>query len=420
MSFETWYRRVHVTTNASLRFEDFIQLPSRSLKDYYQHIKQPMSITGFRKQTRGEHGRKDASFVSDFKSWASFEENISLLWENAYFYNDDDSEIFQVAKQLEAFTKAEIKKAKAVTNEPPQTKIKLKVSNDQPPPPSGKKITIHVAGRGGSTDSPAPATGQSNASKESEQPTPSAGTPRPAAVGNAPAMDRIRSTGSAASPVPSAVNGIKKEETARSSPAPTPAAQVNGSAPAVQVAAARPPAVSQPQFQPIPAAPPPVAAPKPPRPTYDARVRPAGKNSDDALIRSLKIQTYPHGSSDKGFTYNMLPSDRETNPSVTIQVPANHLRVQITPTVASFLMQQQRQYRLFVVVNRHVLSAAQEPNQGQQMPPNTTVFDAQLQSGIVNVIEVHVAAALPKGERTPAGDNFELEVFTVLTNVVRN
>lgn len=386
-----------------------------------------MSITSIRKQTRGEHGRKDPSFVSDFKSWASFEEAISLLWENAYFYNDDDSEIFQVAKQLEAFTKAEIKKAKAVVTEPVQTKIKLKVSSDQPPP-SGKKITIHVAGRGGSTDSPAPATGQSNISKESEQPTPS-GTPRPAAVtAIAPVMDRVRSTtGSAVSPAPSSLNGIKGEDTVRNSPVPTPASQVNGSTPAApaQPAAAAPPAAAaapaatnannarfEPTFQQA-------SPPQPPKPTYEARYRAAGKNAADALIKNVKIQTYPHGSTDKGFTYNMLPFDRETNPSVTIQVPANHLRVQITPTVASILTEQQRQYRLFVVINRHVLSA-QEPSQGQLLPPNTSVFDAQLQSGIVNVIEVHVAAALPKGEQTANGDNYELEVFTVLANVFRN
>lgn len=394
------------------RFEDFVQLPSRALKDYYQHIKQPMSITAFRKLTRGEHGRKDATFVSDFRSWAAFEESCSLLWENAYFYNDDDSEIFQVAKELEKFCKAEIKKAKDAVEEPPQTKIKLKVNNEQAAP-SSKKITIQVGNRGGSIESPAPTTARSLDSRDSEQPAPIAANSVQALSGTTPAVDRVRSI-SAASPAPSAPNGIKKEDTARSTPTPV-TAQANGTP-----AAARPAGLSTAQFQPIPQAQP--AAPVPPPvvgPNYNHRYRPEGKGARDALLTSLRVQAHPSPGSERGFTYTMLPKEREAAQSVTVHVPANQLRIQIIPTIAQSLQAHQRQYRVWVMVNRHVLNP-QQPPQGQMLPANASVFEAQLQAGIVNTIDVHIIAAVPKAQHLPSGEKFELEQYTMLANVIRN
>lgn len=82
-------------------FEEFLNLPSRSLQEYYQTIKHPLSIKKLQKLVKGIHGRKDNTGVSDFKSWAAFEERASLLWENAYFFNTDESDIFALAKELE-------------------------------------------------------------------------------------------------------------------------------------------------------------------------------------------------------------------------------------------------------------------------------------------------------------------------------
>lgn len=39
--------------------------------------------------------------MTEYKSWAAFEEKASLLWENAYYYNEDGSPIANMAKELE-------------------------------------------------------------------------------------------------------------------------------------------------------------------------------------------------------------------------------------------------------------------------------------------------------------------------------
>lgn len=78
-----------------------MNLPPRSLKDYYQVIKEPLSLKKLQKLVKGIHGRGERSGVTEYKSWAAFEEKASLLWQNAYFYNEDGSDIADMAKELE-------------------------------------------------------------------------------------------------------------------------------------------------------------------------------------------------------------------------------------------------------------------------------------------------------------------------------
>lgn len=76
-------------------------MPPRALKDYYRMISDPLSLKKLQKMVKGVHGRGDVSGVSQFKSWAAFEEKAKLLWENAYFYNEEGSDIFELAQDLE-------------------------------------------------------------------------------------------------------------------------------------------------------------------------------------------------------------------------------------------------------------------------------------------------------------------------------
>lgn len=46
-------------------------------------------------QSRSDNG------VSEFKSWAALEEKASLLWRNAYYYNEEGSDIYELARELE-------------------------------------------------------------------------------------------------------------------------------------------------------------------------------------------------------------------------------------------------------------------------------------------------------------------------------
>jgi hypothetical protein len=82
-------------------FEAFINLPPRSLKEYYKVISDPMSLRKLQRAVKGMHGRGGSTGISDFKSWAAFEEKAKLLWTNAYFFNEEGSEIYSVAQELE-------------------------------------------------------------------------------------------------------------------------------------------------------------------------------------------------------------------------------------------------------------------------------------------------------------------------------
>lgn len=64
-------------------------------------IAEPLSLRSFQKQVRGQHGRGGATYVSDFKSWTAFEDQASLIWKNAFHYNEDGSPIFEQAQELE-------------------------------------------------------------------------------------------------------------------------------------------------------------------------------------------------------------------------------------------------------------------------------------------------------------------------------
>ena len=49
---------------------------------------------------KGIRGRQAATGVSDFKSWAAFEEKASLLWTNAHYYNEEKSHVYEMASEL--------------------------------------------------------------------------------------------------------------------------------------------------------------------------------------------------------------------------------------------------------------------------------------------------------------------------------
>lgn len=82
-------------------FEPFINLPPRALKDYYRIVSDPLSLRKLQKIVKGTQSRHDTPGVSEFKNWAAFEERSQLLWENAYFYNEEGSEIYELARELE-------------------------------------------------------------------------------------------------------------------------------------------------------------------------------------------------------------------------------------------------------------------------------------------------------------------------------
>ena len=56
------------------------------------------------KLVRGVKGREKPTGISFFKSWQSFEDEMSYIWNNARQYNEDGSEISELASELEVST----------------------------------------------------------------------------------------------------------------------------------------------------------------------------------------------------------------------------------------------------------------------------------------------------------------------------
>lgn len=90
-------RSANVHYSEFQEFQPFVNLPPRSLNDYYQLIKKPMCLKLMIKRCRGQHGRDAATGVTDFKTWDAFEDEVSLIWQNAQTYNEDGSDMFQLA-----------------------------------------------------------------------------------------------------------------------------------------------------------------------------------------------------------------------------------------------------------------------------------------------------------------------------------
>ncbi|KAL5618241.1 hypothetical protein FOVSG1_000463 [Fusarium oxysporum f. sp. vasinfectum] len=395
-------------------FEAFINLPPRSLKEYFKVISDPMSIRKLQKAVKGFHGRGGSTGVSDFKSWAAFEEKAKLLWTNAYFYNEEGSEIYLVAQDLEKFFYDQLKQAQAVVTEPSQPKIKLKVGgSSETPTPGPKKITIHVGGQRDSADSPAPAQSK-EAITNGQTVNGTARTSAPAQAVN-PQLEKARSTSLSAvpSPSPSVQSALKAEEASRASPAVTsqpPSAAPNQATPAIPAAA--PVAVPAP----VPVAPPqPINNPLVNGYMDQKHPRRPGKGIDDALIESMKIQVHPTLQSHSPVLATIRPNPKEMEQAATLNLPPHLTRILAVTAIPSHL--QTRQYSLWTLVNKQPLKPIHHQAPGQL--PHERAFEAMLHPGL-NVLESHLIAAIPRDERVPGGPEVELEVFTISINVLRN
>ncbi|KAG9507974.1 hypothetical protein J7337_001531 [Fusarium musae] len=396
-------------------FEAFINLPPRSLKEYFKVISDPMSIRKLQKAVKGFHGRGGSTGVSDFKSWAAFEEKAKLLWTNAYFYNEEGSEIYLVAQDLEKFFYDQLKQAQAVVTEPAQPKIKLKVGgSSETPTPGPKKITIHVGGQRDSADLPASAQSKM-ALTNGQTVNGTARTSTPAQAVN-PQLEKARSTSLSAVPSPSPSvqsAALKADEASRASPAVAsqpPSAAPSQATPAVPAAA--PVAVPAP----VPVAPPqPITNPLVNGYMDQKHPRRAGKGIDDALIESMKIQVHPTLQSHSPILATIRPNPKEMEQSATLNLPPHLTRILAVTAIPSHL--QNRQYSLWTLVNKQPLKPIHHQAPGQQ--PHERAFEAMLHPGL-NVLESHLIAAIPRNERVLGGPEVELEVFTISINVLRN
>lgn len=391
-------------------FLDFINLPPRSFKDYFAVITEPLSLKGLQKLVKGIYGRASPTGISEFKSWAAFEEKASLLWNNAHYYNEEGSVIYDLATELKDCFEKELEQAKAVVQEPPQPpKIKLKVApgSETPSVTGPKKITIHVGGpRGSAAASPAPPTGQSVDSNHSYGAV-NGNRVVPSAVA-AISQDKARSLSASAAPSP-AFTQAKLEGGIQQSPVPLPPrAGMNGATMGPGTLTPQQPDSAALQNGHVP-----VVAPPLPPPIWDKIYRAPGRGLADALIHSILIRTHPSIPLERRFRLEVPAHPKLAQQNLTVHLPTNHSRLQLIPRLSPIMEQQQRQYRLFITINGSVVGRATPlPIPDDPLPVNAIVFDLPLQPG-TTVISVTMIAALPKGQKLSNGAECELERISI-------
>ncbi|KAH8744903.1 hypothetical protein F5883DRAFT_439487, partial [Diaporthe sp. PMI_573] len=393
-------------------FEPFINLPPKSLKDYYQLIDEPMSLKKLWRAIKGMVGRAGATGVSEFKSWAALEEKASLLWNNAFYYNEEGSEIFELAKELKDAFYEQLNEAKACVEEPPQPKIILRAPSAQTPQAQSgrpKRITIHVGGgREGSQGSPAPQASHPGPAQGPGDGAVNGATTRPAPVNPAAAnLAQVAGPGT-----PSAV--MKREDSNRASPTVAPPLN-NGYSSSAFRPVMLPPAGGLGQSAPQP------GPPNGHMPVYQQQAAAlydfTFRCLSEAILANLCLRTPPDNGAEKQFVFNVPPHPKLLQQSFTTNLAANQWKLQIVPRVSPALEQQQRPYKLYVVVNGQTLARG-VPTPRDAIQNGELLYDAQLHQG-VNTIVLQMIAALPKGQKLVNGSDAVVEKITILANVMK-
>lgn len=154
---------------------------------------------------------------------------------------------------------------------------------------------------------------------------------------------------------------------------------------------------------------------------YTLRVARAPTNTiagvKDALVTNLCLRTPLDNNPDRRFVFNVSPHPKLLQPSYTINLGPTQWKLQIIPRISPALEEQQRAYKMFVLVNGQ-LHGRGIPNPRDPILPGETLYDTQLHQG-TNTIVVQMIAALPKGQTLPNGSDAALEKITIFANVVR-
>jgi hypothetical protein len=229
------------------------------LKDYYEVIKKPVSLKSVQKLATGVHGRGAPTGITDFKSWDEFEEEVSYIWRNAQAYNEDVSEMNNLAIEFEDIFKARLAEAKAAIDEPRGPTLKLKThdpikirlntghaNSDARQPSSATPDPRSTPAGDQRPQTATSANGQAAQRQMSEQGTKNPfGASRSGSAAAVPVLaphgsERAASSASASSPPAATMtNGVKSESTAPLSmpPPSVTAARTHSGSPHPQAAA---------------------------------------------------------------------------------------------------------------------------------------------------------------------------------------
>ncbi|KAL8825047.1 MAG: hypothetical protein Q9170_007949 [Blastenia crenularia] len=405
----------------------FIHLPSRELRDYYRVIKRPVSLKSVQKAVQGVKGREKPTGISNFKSWATFEEETSCIWKNAYHYNEDGSDISEAATVLRDYFYQRLEEAKRVVAEPPQPKVRLRMPAKSPDPP---KIPPLKFGRV-SVDSEALKRQQDlvnagmngQASIRAGPKNPLAGSQQASIPNGVPSLQRMsqeRRSGSAEKP---AINGVKTEHTIGQSPALG----------TVQMSTERSGSLDARQSPHPGMMPPPPVTSTPRLPSgsphlssystnhynstgYSSTESTRRQSGKEALLTNLSVSTHPGLKIDKHFHLNIPPSPTTTQHSITITLPSTNYYLQLTPTLAPSVIQ--RPYKIFATVNNNRIHP--NPQRPEESDARRPLYEHRVMPGM-NRIEVEIVAGMPRGApKVGTGPELEVEKITIFAHLVKS
>ncbi|KAF1942646.1 Bromodomain-containing protein [Clathrospora elynae] len=461
-------------------FVPFQNLPPRSLKDYYQLIKDPMSLAAIQKKVRGVVGREAPTGHTLLKSWDAFESTFSLIWTNARIYNEDGSDIYNLSLELEDTFHKKLREAKAKVNEPTQHKLKLNMSSAAAAPKQQLKLKLRHS-PGSDPNTPAARSSatpgvivdndallrqqrhvfDSMSGNKSSRPPSSGKTAAPAAPtnpftgprGGCVTIPPLSATQTRIAASPAAINGVKQDVQSPALSAIRPASIAPDSqGPRLSVPAqtpllnmAPPQAVSRPTSGSphpngtglqngayVPPFQPPSYYVPPSAPRVDSFRKSPLKNCSEALLPKVSLNTHPALNLPKPWSVNVHAHKQKTAHSATIVAPSTNSYIQITPKVPIALTN--RMYRLFVTVNgqktlevnRVPVTAGingTSPGSGYEAgkKKGEPVFEAKLNGG-VNRIEVEIIAEKGRQDQPESGnakDHVEIEKCTIFLHVMR-
>ncbi|KAL5121310.1 hypothetical protein ACEQ8H_000778 [Pleosporales sp. CAS-2024a] len=454
-------------------FVPFLNLPSRSLKDYYALIKEPMSLAAVKKKVQGIVGRDQPTGHTLFKSWDSFEEAVSLIWKNARDYNEDGSDIYNLSLELEEYFHKRLGEAKAKVDEPTQPKLKLNMSTATPAPKQQLKLKLRQS-PASDRNTPGPRSSatpgvivdsdallrqqrhvrdsmhgpnSARASSQTKTGTPTASSnpfSGPKGVSGQAAPLAGKPAGS-----PPAANGVKQDTQSPALGAVRPSSTVSEN----QAQRLSVPAQTS---NPIMAPPRPTSGSPYPNGSVPQAVMTNGhsqqpayyvppsalrqdttrkvplKSIEEALMPKITLNTHPALNLSKPLSIDIFANKQKTEYSATITISPIHSYLQITPRIPIALTN--RLYRIFVSVNGHkafevnripvtagINGSSPGPGFESGKKKGEPVFEAKLIGG-VNRIEVEIVAEKDsKSASDHSNDKGEIETekCTIFLHLMR-
>ncbi|PCG91025.1 Bromodomain [Penicillium occitanis (nom. inval.)] len=371
----------------------FLYKPDKNLyKEYYEIIQHPVSLRSILKQVRGIEGRKPHSHKTAFPTWQMFADEMEYVWGNAREFNEEGSEIVDLANILEAHFKRRLAEAKSVVPDDPidetNPRIKLKLGMSKTPEP---RLTLKFAGqKSSSVEDRTPALGSLDGDSVA----------RPGSAAHRDTPDSSRLGGLGQSPMPGKIISP--------SPSQTPMPSTAG-------AGFRNPSISgsdQISSWPI----------VPQRPSYAAvqsLFRKADEDVSDALIKNLSIKSHSSLGPHPKFSLNIPASPVMRQQSVVVNVPASQSFVSLSLSIAR--NSAQRRTKLVALFGPQRAPISPLP----QSTPSELGYDIRLAAGLTK-IEFQVASlrgAGPEGVNGHGRGHEEkkdlVERLTVFFRVIR-